>query len=110
MAKTPKKSKGAAEEPEKEAPVLHHDAPVVGEDQQAEPPKTDVPKITVKLAACGLLLENELKRQKAEGLVERYGQLMLEGMLLQPDKMYILPRSKAVEKAIDDGWIVDMGV
>ncbi len=112
MAKFPKK-KMPTEEPAKEVPILHHEAPVVGEDQQAEPPKTDVtrlPRITVKIAACGLLLENELKRQKAAGLVERYGQLRLEGVLLQPNKMHVLPKSKIVEKAILDGWIVDMGV
>ncbi len=112
MAKFPKKRK-PSEEPAEEAPILHHDAPVVGEGQKAEPPKTDapgLPKITVKIAACGLLLENELKRQKAAGLVPKYGQLILEGMLLYPDKMHVLPRSKAVEKAILDGWIVDMGV
>ncbi len=93
-----------------EEPALHHDAPVAGDGQKPEPPKTDVPKITVKLAACGLLLENELKRQKAAGLVERYGQLRLEGVLLQPNKMHVMPKSKIVEKAILDGWIVDMGV
>ncbi len=109
MGKSLKKGKPSEE------PALHHDAPVVSKDKEADQPvlKTDapaLPKITVKLAACGLLLENELKRQKAAGLVERYGQLRLEGVLLQPDEMYVLPRSKAVEKAIDDGWVVDMGV
>ncbi len=114
MAKFPKKKMpSGSEEPAKEASVLHHDAPVVAERScEKSAPKTDVPrltKITVKIAACGLLLENELKRQKAAGLVERYGQLVLDDLLLYPDKMHILPRSKAVEKAILDGWIVDMG-
>jgi hypothetical protein len=31
-------------------------------------------------------------------------------VLLQPDRIYTLSRTAIVEKAIVDGWIVDMGV
>lgn len=109
MAKGGKKR---TEELVEEAPSLHHDAPAPVPAEQPTS-KIDVPvlpKVTVKIAACGLLLENELKRQKDAGLVKQYGQLVLGGMLMQPDEMYCMPRTKAVENAIVDGWIVDMGV
>ena len=113
MANPSKKQRGPSREPIDEALVLHHDAPAAKSSAKEPALKTDasaLPKITVKIAACGLLLENELKRQKAAGDVERYGQLILDGFRLDPDEMYTLPRTKAVERAIIDGWIVDMGV
>jgi len=107
------KKKEASKEPAEDSPILHHDAPAPETPKEQSALKTDapaLPKITVKIAACGLLLENELKRQKAAGLVERYGQLVLDGVLLQPDEMHAVSRSQTVEKAIVNGWIVDMGV
>jgi len=112
MANPSKKQRGQSRETV-EAPALHHDAPVPVATVKEPALKTDapaLPKITVRIAACGLLLENELKRQKVAGEVERYGQLLLDGVLLQPDEMHVLARTKAVERAIIDGWIVDMGV
>jgi len=113
MANPSKKQRGPAREPIDEALVLHHDAPAAKSSAKEPALKTDAPTlpiITVKIAACGLLLENELKRQKAADEVERFGQLVLDGVLLQPDEMYTLPMTKVVEKAIVDGWVVDMGV
>lgn len=108
MAKMTKKNEWAREE----AHPLHHDAPVLKNKEDPPALKTDAPdsKVAVMIAACGLLLENELKRQKNSGIVEKFGQLVLDNVLLQPDKIYTLPRSILVEKAIIDGWVVDMGV
>lgn len=113
MANPSKKQRGPVREPIDEALVLHHDAPAAKASGREPALKTNAPappKITVKIAACGLLLVNELKRQKAAGDVERYGQLVLDGFRLDPDEMYTLPMTKAVEGAIVDGWVVDMGV
>ncbi len=95
--------------------LLHHDTPkakAISEEPALKTgaPITSVPKITVKLAACGLLLENELKRQKASGVVKQYGQLVLAGILLNPDEIYVIPKTADAVKAIEDGWIVDMGI
>ncbi len=95
--------------------LLHHDTPEIKAISEEPALKTDAPilsvsKITVKLAACGLLLENELKRQKTAGLVQQYGQLVLAGTLLKPNKIYVIPKTTDVIKAIEDGWIVDMGI
>ncbi len=108
MSKTPKRKEGGRED----IPALHHDAPAPKKKEDPPVLKTDVPDshVTVMIAACGLLLENELKRQKNSGIVEKFGQLVLDNVLLQPDKIYTLPRSILVEKAIIDGWVVDMGV
>jgi hypothetical protein len=108
MSKTPKRKEGDREN----IPALHHDAPASKKKEDPPALRTDVPdsKVTVMIAACGLLLENELKRQKNSGIVEKFGQLVLDNVLLQPDKIYTLSRTVLVEKAITDGWIVDMGV
>lgn len=97
--------------PKEEGPALHHDAPAPKTIEEQPVLKTDAPdsQVAVMIAACGLLLENELKRQKNSGIVEQFGQLILDGMLLLPNEIYILPRTLTVEKAIADGWIVDMG-
>jgi len=107
MAKTMKRKEGLKDE----APVLHHDAPAPKKTEDSPALKTDAPgrQITVMIAACGLLLVNELKCQKNSGIVKQYGQLMLDDALLQPNEIYTLPWTAAVEKAIIDGWVVDMG-
>lgn len=107
MAKMTKKKDGAREE----AHPLHHDAPVLKNKEDPPALKTDAPdsKVTVMIAACGLLLENEMKRQENSGIVEKFGQLVLDNVLLQPDRIYTLSRTAMVERAIVDGWIVDMG-
>ncbi len=64
----------------------------------------------VKLGFGGIVLDSELKRQKAEGLVDQHGRMVIDGNLLMPDMLFALPRTEALQRAIEAGWIIDQGV
>ncbi len=72
--------------------------------------KNDAPStIKVMIAACGMLRDNELVRQHKAGIVKNFGEMLVEGTLLLPDRVAGVQRTPAVIKAIEDGWIVCMG-
>ncbi len=64
----------------------------------------------IKLGFGGRVLDSELKRQMEAGLVDQYGQLMIEGKLLMPNMLFALPRTEALQRAMEAGWILDQGV
>jgi hypothetical protein len=70
-----------------------------------------VPELAVvALAGAGHMLDSELKRQKAVGLVEQYGQVVIDERLLVPDILFAVPRTEGLQRAIEAGWIIDQGV
>ncbi len=62
------------------------------------------------LARSGLPLHAELERQKAEGLVEQYGQVVIDGRLFVPEMLFAVPRTEAWLRLSRLGWIIDQGV
>ena len=68
-------------------------------------PKKEI-KINVMIAACGMLRDFEVFRQINEGIVNNFGELKLEGVLLLPDKISAVPDTPIIRKAIEDGLII----
>ena len=63
-------------------------------------------KINVLIAACGMLSDFEVFRQINEGIVKNLGELMLDGVLLLPDKISAVPDTPIIRKAIEDGLLI----
>ncbi len=83
-------------------------APLIPELDQFLRPPQDL--AVVALAGFGRMLDSELKRQKAEGLVEQYGRMVIDGNLLMPDMLFAVPRTEGLQRAIEAGWIIDQGI
>lgn len=66
------------------------------------------PKLNVMIASCGMLRDHEVFRQVNEGIVKQFGELLLEGVLLQPDTISAVPDTPATRKAIEDGILILM--
>jgi hypothetical protein len=89
------------------APAILLDAPIELTPSATSEP--GLPCITVMIAVCGFLLDKELRRQKAAGIVEQLGQLVISGQLLKLNEMYVLPFDDDVKQAVKQGWVIVMG-
>jgi hypothetical protein len=64
----------------------------------------------VRLADIGLPAKSELSRQNSEGLVCRYGQIVVDGKLIKEDGLFAVGKTAAVSRLIEAGVLLDQGV
>lgn len=70
--------------------------------------KVSTPKLNVMIACCGMLRDHEVFRQINESIVKQFGELLIEGVLLLPDKIGSVPDTPVTRKAIEDGILILM--